>query len=118
MDLIEPVQDLIEPVQSAPQTSQSAPVQSTLIQKFPPEINVELEKFGKRNNNKDKMEEIILKICKVYPLSLRKISILLSKREKYLLYHFVKPLREAGKLEYTHPEMPNRPKQAYKTVQI
>ena len=43
---------------------------------------------------------------------------ILKRGEKYLLRHYISPLREEGKLEYFYPEMPNHPQQAYKTVNL
>lgn len=75
-------------------------------------------RFPTRIDNRQEMKNLISRLCEVEELSLRQLSILLVKSEKYLLTNFIKPLLEAGKLEYIIPEMPNHPKQKYRKTKI
>lgn len=106
-----PVDELSEPVPDV-----SEPVRDALVNQFPPEIIEKLPNYTGRIANKDDLSEFICELCGYINLSINELAILLQKGEKYLLSNFIKPLRESGKLEYTHPEMPNHPQQAYKKV--
>ncbi len=107
----EPVKGLSAPVQPL-----SEPVRAALVNQFPPEIVEKLPDFTGRISDKTDLSNFICQLCSYSDLSVSDLSILLNKGEKYLLSNFIKPLREAGRLEYTHPEMPNHPQQAYRTV--
>jgi ATP-dependent DNA helicase RecG len=107
----EPVEDLSEPVPNL-----SEPVRLALVNQFPIEIAEKLDLYTGRVASKEDLAAFICELCAHKQLSANDLSLLLCKNEKYLLFNFIKPLREAGKLEYTHPEMPNHPQQAYKTV--
>ncbi len=116
--LSEPVPALSEPVLtlSALLPGQSTPLRQSLLDKLPLDAKEKLEKLGKRSNDKADVENMIIELCREQAMSLNDLSILLGKREKYLLYNFIKPLREKGRITYTRPEMPNHPQQAYRTV--
>lgn len=101
---------------NAPPGAVSAPVREALVNQFPREIMEKLPDYTGRISDKADLSNFICELCSYNDLSVSDLSILLNKGEKYLLFNFVKPLREAGKLEYTYPEMPNHPQQAYRTV--
>ena len=75
-----------------------------------------IEKLPIRSNEPELLNNLIVDLCTSRPLSSKEISILLGRDEKYLLRKFLAPLREKQELEYTRPEMPNHPDQAYKAV--
>jgi len=106
--LIEPVQSLIEPVQSLIE-----PVRERLLNQLPSELKEMVKQIGKRTPNDEKISNAIIALCAWKPLKISEISIIIGRREKYILYNFVKPLREKRKLVYTIPDMPNHPEQAY-----
>ena len=119
-----PVPDLSAPVPnlSAPVPDLSAPVKETnfvlkdrLMHQLPIELKELVHLLGKRTNNKETIEEIISALCDWKSMKLLELSAVLERSDKYLLREFITPMREAGKLTYTIPEMPNHPEQAYKT---
>jgi ATP-dependent DNA helicase RecG len=116
-NLSAPVQDLSTPVQylSAPVLIETEPVREDLVNQFPPNIKEKLTEYTGRTSDKEHLKAFICELCSVRELSVKQLSIILTKREKYLLHNFIKPMREEGKIEYTIPEMPNHPQQAYKT---
>ena len=59
------------------------------------------------------MEKVILKLCRWKALTLDQIARYLSRDSRHLFRVYIKPLRESGKLQYTKPEMPHHPEQAY-----
>lgn len=114
----EPVQELTEPAQdlSAPPEDLSAPVNQALVHQLPPELLKMVQNLPVRSSDPAIIQEVILQLCAWKPLKSAEIVGILGRSEKYLLRNFITPLRESGKLEYTHPEMPNHPQQAYKTT--
>lgn len=114
----EPVQGLSAPVQpfSAPVQSLSAPVDTGLVHQLPQHLKEKIEQLPHRITNSLVLEEILLELCSWRGLTINELSGILGRSEKYLLRNFIGRLREAGKLEYTYPEMPNHPQQAYRTV--
>jgi ATP-dependent DNA helicase RecG len=86
-----------------------------LSDQLPFELVELLKELGKRTQDKEKIFAGILSLCRWKPLTLKQLSALIQRNEKYLL-GFIAVLRKNGQLIYTIPEMPNHPEQAYKTV--
>jgi ATP-dependent DNA helicase RecG len=87
-----------------------------LVNQLPIELANELPNFTGRVNHTSDLADFICNLCAVNSYSLSQLSLLLNKRERYLLTQFVKPLRENGRLSFTIPEMQKHPKQAYRTL--
>lgn len=113
-----PVKDLSAPVKdlSAPVEDLSAPVNEALVHQLPPILKEKLAQLPQRISEASVLEEMILELCAWKDLSINELGGILGKTEKYLLRNFLTPLREAGRLAYIYPEMPNHPQQAYKTL--
>ncbi|MBU6158703.1 MAG: putative DNA binding domain-containing protein [Bacteroidetes bacterium] len=111
VDFTAPVEELSAPVEDL-----SAPVDQALVHQLPKELLNMVEALPVRVSDPTIMQEVILQLCAWKPLKSSEMVGILGRSEKYLLRNFISPLREEGKLEYTHPEMPNHPQQAYKTV--
>ncbi len=90
---------------------------NTLSDELPLHLKDIIKDLGRRTNDKEKMNAVILKLCAWRPLTLKQLANLVQRNEKYML-GFIAPLREGGQVEYTYPDMPNHPDQAYKTVNI
>jgi ATP-dependent DNA helicase RecG len=100
-----------------PQLGGLTPQLDGLTPQLPIELQNKLEQLGQRVNSKDDTTDIILELCEWKALTLSQLSYLMKrKHKKYLKNTYLTPLRKEGKLEYTIPEMPNHPKQAYRTV--
>jgi ATP-dependent DNA helicase RecG len=63
------------------------------------------------------MRNIVLQLCAWKPLSANDIGAILKREPRYVVDRYLKPLIVAKLLEYTIPETPNHPHQAYKTIQ-
>lgn len=85
---------------------------NTEITQLPTELEDLIKNLGKKSDQ-ETMENVILQLCRWKPLTLDQISGYLSRDPKHLFRVYIKPLRESGKLQYTKPEMPNHPEQAY-----
>ncbi|MDX9798828.1 MAG: hypothetical protein RBT05_08215, partial [Bacteroidales bacterium] len=101
--------------ESEPVPGESEPVRLSLIDKLSPALKEKLKDYSGRVLKKD-MEDFICELCDENDFSISQLSILLNKRDKYLLNRFIKPLREMGRLKYTIPDMPNHPQQTYRTI--
>jgi ATP-dependent DNA helicase RecG len=84
-----------------------------LPDQLPASVKELLAEVGKRTSDKEKMNLVLIELCRLKPLTLKQLSVIVQRNEKYLLENFISPLREAGSLEYTIPDMPNHPEQAY-----
>lgn len=113
-----PVPDLSAPVPdlSAPVPDLSAPVDEELVHQLPQILQEMIMQLGKRTLNKEAVESVIYAICDWKPMKISELSSVLGRSDKYLLREFISPMREAGRLVYTIPDMPNHPEQSYKTL--
>ena len=75
----------------------------------------DIEKIGRRANNPETINNIILRLCKWKPLKKEEISLILNRDDKHIYRQHIKPLFEKKLLIFTIPDMPNHPDQAYKT---
>ncbi|MCF1713175.1 putative DNA binding domain-containing protein [Flavihumibacter sp. RY-1] len=111
------------PALSGPPSALSGPPQASsevtfdaLLEEIPENLRNRIISLGKRISNPDVLKNIIIELCKFRPHSLEELSILLQRKDKYLLEEFIIPLRQEGLLKFTLPEMPNHPNQAYTAV--
>ncbi|GAB3501001.1 hypothetical protein GCM10027341_27160 [Spirosoma knui] len=116
--LIEPGTSLTEPGASLikPGTSLIEPALIALSNQLPETLQDALQQHGRRSGDREMLEGLILALCAWRPLTLVQLMGLLNRSEKHLLHQYITPLREAGKLAFTIPDMPRHPEQAYKTV--
>jgi len=84
-----------------------------LLSKMPKKLQQKIAQLGKRASKKEIMEEVILLLCAWKPQKISELSALLERTDKYLLREFIGPMRRGGGINYTIPEMPNHPHQAY-----
>ncbi len=83
---------------------------------IPIELKELIESLGKRTNNKEKIANVVLRLCTHKPMKGKAIAQVLGKTEKYIFREFLKPLLDEKKLTYTIPDMINHPNQAYVTI--
>ncbi|AMV09852.1 AAA family ATPase [Geobacillus thermoleovorans] len=69
----------------------------------------------KKRLNPSEMDEIILNLCAIKPLTLKELSQLLNRQMDPLRKKYISRLLKEGKLEPLYPEQINHPKQAYMT---
>ena len=102
---------------SAPPQDHSAPPQDhsapPITEQIPDDIKAEINALGTRAD-RNKVKSIVLKLCNWKELRSVELAEILGRSEKYDLRTFITPLRAAGKIVYTIPDMVNHPDQAYK----
>lgn len=84
------------------------------MSELPQDLHTILVGLGKRSDKED-LRSTILLLCSHRPFKVSELAFLLEKTDSYLFRKFLSPLRKAGQLHYTQPDMPNHPQQAYTT---
>ena len=72
--------------------------------------------MGQRETDIEKIKELIYELCSNRSFSVKELSIILNRKENTVLRNYIIPLKEDGKLQYTIPDMPKHPDQAYKAL--
>jgi len=89
-----------------------------LPDKFPPlssELIDSLKKIGKRASIKE-VQSVILQLCSLAPLRLPELVDILQRDADHIRKRYLSKMLEQGELEYTFPDAPNHPQQAYRTT--
>jgi ATP-dependent DNA helicase RecG len=116
-ELIKLLPDLPTQLEVLPTQLEVLPTQlEALPTQLPDDLKEKINLLGRRSRNTEDTTNTILELCSWKDLSLNQLATILNKNEKYLKNTFIQSLRKQGKLEYTIPEMPNHPKQTYRTV--
>lgn len=105
--ITEPLHQITEP---AAQTTE--PSEWEIL---PAELRAKIDFLGKKAS-RESIEELILEICNYKPCSPEVLAKILNRQSNHIYREYIKPLKDAGKLGFTIPEMPNHPDQAYKTI--
>ena len=86
-----------------------------LWQSLPPDLQSLITALGQRATT-DKLNEVLIQLCRHHAWSASELASLLGKNPDYLKTRYLRPLVTAGKLTYTWPDQPNHPQQAYKAA--
>ncbi|WP_282756233.1 ATP-binding protein [Desulfuromonas thiophila] len=83
---------------------------------IPEELRQRIVEAGAKPRQ-DVVRGIIRDLCSIQPLSAEELCNLMGRRDtKDLVRSHLTPMREAGELSYTIPEMPNHPEQKYVAI--
>ena len=123
LSLSVPVSGVSVPVEnvSVPGETASVPPHDVSVpgedsdQSLPEEAERLILSIGRRSNDAQKVDSVILDLCSYKPLSVNELSRLLHRTENYLKSKFIKRLLAEQRLYYTIPEMKNHPNQKYTT---
>ncbi len=88
----------------------------SLKQELPSELREKIDSLGERENDSTKIKNIIYELCSLKSYTLKQIALILNRKENYTLRNYIVPMREEGKLQYTIPDMPKHPDQAYISI--
>jgi len=69
-----------------------------------------------RRNKPENVRRAIRQLCAWKPLRAVQLAEVLGRDQIYLSNNYLNPLVRSGELEYTHPETPEHPQQAYRTT--
>lgn len=123
LSLSVPVSGVSVPVEnvSVPDDTASVPPQDVSVPAedsdngLPENVERLILSIGRRSNDAQKVDSVILDLCSYKPLSVNELSRLLHRTENYLKSKFIKRLLAEQRLYYTIPEMRNHPNQKYTT---
>lgn len=88
----------------------------SLTQELPSKIREQIDKLGVRENDPNKIKNVIYELCKHKSYSVKQIALILNRNENYVYRNYIIPMKEDGKLQHTIIDMPNHPDQAYKSI--
>ncbi len=81
------------------------------LETLPEALLKELKDLKKREDEPDKIKELIRRICSVRAYKTGEIALILERREDYIKRKFPGPMIASKELRYLHPEMINHPEQ-------
>ncbi|WP_035649322.1 ATP-binding protein [Flavobacterium sp. ASV13] len=87
-----------------------------LTQELPSDIREQISNLGVRENDQNKIKDIVYKICSFKSYSAKQIALILNRNENYIYRNYILPMKDEGRLQHTIIDMPNHPDQAYKAV--
>ena len=102
---------------SLPNNSSRLPNNEKLLLENLPEELTNLLQTVRRRSKPDSTKVMILKLCSYNEFSASALAKILDKGEKYLRYRFLSPMIQEGWMEYTIPNNPSHPAQAYRTTE-
>jgi ATP-dependent DNA helicase RecG len=81
---------------------------------IPLELVNSLKKIGKRASTQE-IQSVILQLCSLAPLRLPELVDILQRDADHIRKRYLAKMLEQEELEYTFPDAPNHPQQAYRT---
>ncbi|MGI8995602.1 MAG: hypothetical protein ACR2GW_02885 [Pyrinomonadaceae bacterium] len=103
---------------AASQISAANPTDKDVTRQFPglpPHLAEAVEKLGKRATI-DEMTYVVLKLCRWRALQVSELAVILNRSQRYIQETYLRPLVRSGELQYTSPDNPAHPQQAYRTA--
>lgn len=80
---------------------------------LPSHIAEAVEKLGRRATPEE-VRYVILKLCKWRALQVTELATILNRNRRYIQDSYVTPMVKSGEIEYTYPDNPAHPHQAYR----
>jgi ATP-dependent DNA helicase RecG len=88
---------------------------TTLRATLPEHLRIQVDELGKRPGKK--IRSVILGLCSWKPLSSSELARIIGRKDNESIRRdHLKPMIDAGQLEYVYPEMERHPQQAYRVV--
>lgn len=85
------------------------------LRTLPPELKFKIENLGRRAYSED-VKEVILELCAGRSFRASELSLILNRKQDFLVRIYLTPMREQGLLEYTIPQCHFHADQAYRTI--
>ena len=79
---------------------------------------IAFEPRNKGRLNKEKMENVIIEVCKKHFITLQVLASLLNRSPEALRNQYLTPMVRSKKLELAFPQTPTHERQAYKTGKL
>lgn len=88
---------------------------AALYERLPEHLKLVVERFGKRSTPYE-MRATIRELCAWQALQPLEIALLLRRTPRHVRDIYLRPMIRDGELEYTHPDNPAHPRQAYRAT--
>ncbi len=85
-----------------------------LAEPLPTVLQEALKSLGKRAQPEE-VQDVIVRLCDWRPMRLAQLAALLDRNPEYIRGEYISPLLQSGRIEYTIPDTPAHPQQAYRT---
>jgi ATP-dependent DNA helicase RecG len=85
------------------------------VPELPGELAEALGQLGRRSKP-SQIRSVVVRLCGWQPLAASQLSALLGRRQTHLVETYLRPMVREGLLQYTHPENPTHPLQAYRSA--
>ncbi|WP_221090129.1 ATP-binding protein [Deinococcus aquaedulcis] len=82
---------------------------------MPESLTQQIAELGERSD-RDSIRAVIVELCRLAPQTAEALGQMVGRNPRYVLAEYVRPLLHAAVLEYTIPDQPKHPKQAYRAV--
>ena len=102
------------PTQLKPLPTQVSKGLPTQLDGFSPNLLAEIQALGMRSPPFE-VQSVIVHLCSVRPFTADELALILKRNKKWVKSSYLTPLIRDGILEYTFPDYPNHPDQAYRT---
>ena len=102
------------PTQLKPLPTQVSKGLPTQLDGFSPNLLAEIQALGLRSPPFE-VQSVIVHLCSVRPFTADELALILKRNKKWVKSSYLTPLIRDGILEYTFPDYPNHPNQAYRT---
>ena len=102
---------------STPAISGQSQGSDAVSQRFPglPEpFAAAVNDLGQRSQTEE-VKQVIARLCAWQPLRAEEIAVILGRSKPYISRTYLTPMIRDGQLQYTHPDQPAHPQQAYRT---
>ena len=80
---------------------------------MPEELSRLISSLG-RKSKKEHLYDVVESLCEWRPMNIAEISTIIGRNEKYVKDKSIYPLRKAGRIDFTIPDMIKHPNQKYK----
>jgi len=105
------------PTQLKPLPTQVSKGLPTQLDGFSPNVLAEIQALGLRSPPFE-VQSVIVHLCSVRPFTADELALILKRNKKWVKNSYLTPLIRDGILEYTLPDYPNHPDQAYRTKKM
>ena len=84
-----------------------------MADKIPDELTAKIQALGKRSPPSD-IQQVIERLCLIQPFSADELAHILQQNKKWVKRSYLSSMVRDGILEYTIPDNPKHPSQAYR----
>ncbi len=92
-----------------------APDAAALLAALPDPLRERLTERGRRHSPEETLD-LVVEICRARESTAEDLALLLGRDRKYVMNDYLRPLLQAGRIQYTIPQQPRHPSQRYRAT--